>query len=712
MSEEDCQEALSLLLELAKPVEEEGFGYAPALLTVASLYESGFEPGIARNTPQAARCYLALMESQIPCATLGPELLEEAATQLCGLVKACKANLQDTEIRRLEELLQKCEAQRGVAGWLRFAAAEAKRLWTEANEDLEVRERRLQREKTMREVRESQRQEQQQRAQEALQVAEEMRLQGNDAFRQGQLPGNAASKQHLLQAVELYAEAIRTLSRCLETGLAMVPEQAAELTKQRGLLRSNAAQVELSGQRWLEAAALARAALEDDPASLKSQHRLAKAQLGLGDWAEAAATVDQALLGLKSQAASEREAFTVELWKLAEQISEKLPEKVWSASKPEQRKAQDDYEKRLVGWWESPGSTFEIKLEPWGALVFKEDTMKIELMQKSKLRWRGEVEMISGMVLNLSYEPGSDVVVLEFIPPPDMPEKDQWSGPRRFTATRKAPATEAKEEQKPKEEAAPELTPEVPAVELQELPEQKRAAEEEEEAAKTLKALLAEAPKEVFLSGHHADIDGRYLLQPEEAQNQRPVYRRVEQASGERFLWFRGGNWGVTDALNASTLAAPFLARCPDTAPHPLALRRRSRWYVRSGRGQEDVSSLVVAESGEDCAASAAVQAAAGYSDVIAPASTSSPSSLPSWVASADIEQEALELRVLVVGQPGPPISLASLDMSTSERSLRLSMLGQKEVLELELPCGIDILSSPGARWVVVKIMAFFGYPK
>ena len=85
--------------------------------------------------------------------------------------------------------------------------------------------------------------------------------------------------------------------------------------------------------------------------------------------------------------------------------------------------------------------------------------MKIELMQKSKLRWRGEVEMISGMVLNLSYEPGSDVVVLEFIPPPDMPEKDQWSGPRRFTATRKAPATEAKEEQKPKEEAAPELTP-------------------------------------------------------------------------------------------------------------------------------------------------------------------------------------------------------------------------------------------------------------
>jgi hypothetical protein len=80
---------------------------------------------------------------------------------------------------------------------------------------------------------------------------------------------------------------------------------------------------------------------------------------------------------------------------------------------------QDDFEKRIVGWWEYPGSTFEIRLEPWGALVFQEDTVKIELMKKGKLRWRGEVELISGMVLNLSFEPGSDVLVLEFIPPSD-----------------------------------------------------------------------------------------------------------------------------------------------------------------------------------------------------------------------------------------------------------------------------------------------------
>ena len=78
---------------------------------------------------------------------------------------------------------------------------------------------------------------------------------------------------------------------------------------------------------------------------------------------------------------------------------------------------QDDYEKRIVGWWEYPGSTFEIRLEPWGALVFQEDTVKIELMKKGKLRWRGEVELISGMILNLSFEPGSDVLILEFIPP-------------------------------------------------------------------------------------------------------------------------------------------------------------------------------------------------------------------------------------------------------------------------------------------------------
>ena len=36
-------------------VEEEGFGYSPALLTLASLYESGYEPAIQQDAGQAAR---------------------------------------------------------------------------------------------------------------------------------------------------------------------------------------------------------------------------------------------------------------------------------------------------------------------------------------------------------------------------------------------------------------------------------------------------------------------------------------------------------------------------------------------------------------------------------------------------------------------------------------------------------------------------------
>ena len=30
------------------------------------------------------------------------------------------------------------------------------------------------------------------------------------------------------------------------------------------------------------------------------------------------------------------------------------------------------------------------------------------------------------MVLNISYEPGSDVIITEFVPPPDTPMEDQY----------------------------------------------------------------------------------------------------------------------------------------------------------------------------------------------------------------------------------------------------------------------------------------------
>ncbi|CAE7325770.1 unnamed protein product [Symbiodinium natans] len=258
--------SLELLVDLLAShlQREDGQEVWRRLKKVLSWIQQLQEAGISWHPARAARFYLALLESQIPAGTLGQEL-EEAAKQLCGLVKAGQASFQQAETRRVVRLMDNC-AQRGVAGWLGLVAAEAQRLWLEANEDLEVRERRLQRERAMRamrEERESLRQEQQ-RAQEALQAAEQLRIQGYDAFRQGQLPGNAAAKQDLfLEAMERYAEAIGMLSRCLETGLAQVPYLAAEVTRQRALLLSHAAQVELSCQRWAQAAALATAALEE-----------------------------------------------------------------------------------------------------------------------------------------------------------------------------------------------------------------------------------------------------------------------------------------------------------------------------------------------------------------------------------------------------------------------------------------------------------------
>ena len=44
-------------------VQEEGFGYSPALLTLASLYESGYEPAIQQDSGQAARQKLADLET-------------------------------------------------------------------------------------------------------------------------------------------------------------------------------------------------------------------------------------------------------------------------------------------------------------------------------------------------------------------------------------------------------------------------------------------------------------------------------------------------------------------------------------------------------------------------------------------------------------------------------------------------------------------------
>jgi len=581
VSEEDCEQAQALLDELVKPVDEGGFGYFPALLTLASLYAAGFEPAIAKDEARASKYYLRLLKHEKAAEGLSVDLLDDAAMQLSTLVKSCGAKLGEEEQRQLEDLSrgEAAGAVGKVSTWARFAAAEVERARSEANEDPATKQKRLAKEAAREALREREREV----AKAALAHADEFRQAGNTACTQGQLPGNARAQEYLGQAVELYRDAIEVLSVGLGK-LTQVPEEIAEIHRQRGILRSNAAQVAVTLQDWDQARQLAEQALEDDPENAKSRYRLAKAHTGLGDWEAAAKVVDESLKLLKG-AGAEGHTMRSEFWHLAEAVSKSLPSWQWSCAKPEAKETEEDYEKRLVGKWNYPGGVFQIKLENWGALIFCEETVNIDLMRKSKLRWQGELELISGMILKVAYEPGSDVLITEFIPPPDMPEEHRWKGPQKFTATR---VVEAKPEE-PEPVAPDEAVIEDPALPLASAPLAPEAAispeQPEEESEETI---LAGVPEELWLYGND-EFSGRYELLRDRIHNGRPVYRC--DGGSERFLWYRGGNWGVTSSLSSSSFAAPFLARSPDNADrarHPLELRR-PRWQVRRGRGKEEV---------------------------------------------------------------------------------------------------------------------------
>lgn len=597
VSEEDCEQAHTLLEELAAASDQGGFDYFPALLTLASLHAAGFEPAIDKDESLAARYYLRFLAHDRAATDIGKNVLEEAATQLCNLVKDGQANLEEAERFKLKELAQGEGAGSVpcVATWVRYASAEADRLFREASEDPAARERRIARQAAREAAHAQEIEKQRSAAQGALARAEELQHEGNDLCRQGQLPGNAKARQLLSHATELYSAAIDVLSECLPT-LTLAAEEAVEVRRRRGILQSNTAQVHLTLEDWTEVRRFAQSAMEDDPDHAKSWFRLAKAEIKLQEWEAAARTVDQALSKMEGRRGEEADANRGELWRLAEEISAKLPHWQWSASKPAEKRPAEDFERRIVGHWSYGGGKYEICLEPWGALIFKEENIKIDLMRKGKLRWRGEFEMVSGMALNLSYEPGADVLMTEFIPPPDMPEENKWKGPTSFTAQRVAapPAAKAASTEASEEPAAPPPAP-APAPKAEPVPVQ------QVEAPAVVK-VPDDAPRELWLTGHDG-LCGRYKLLPDQILNERPVYQRdVSGASHdgqELFLWYRGGNWGVTAALHMSSLAAPFLIRCADVpgrSRHPLELRR-PRWHVRRGRGQEEIDPAVRLEA-------------------------------------------------------------------------------------------------------------------
>mmetsp|Transcript_115226 Transcript_115226/g.366263 ORF Transcript_115226/g.366263 Transcript_115226/m.366263 type:complete len:948 (+) Transcript_115226:102-2945(+) len=597
VSEEDCERAVELLEELAKPIEDGGFNYFPAFLTLASLHEAGFEPAISQDGHKAARYYLKVLTHQEAATGLGASELDEAATQLCSLVKDGKAFLAEEEIGQLQRLSkgEGAGAVGSVASWAQFASMEAERRMQESREDPKVREQREARKKAREEQRDQDMARQKLAAQEALARAEELRLEGNDDYRQGSLSGNSKKCDDFGRAVLAYARATTVLSECL-SGLTAAVAEAAEVRKQRGILHSNAAQVQIMVENWAEAAELAQKAIEDDPQGTKPKYRLARAQLGLKEWESAARTVDGALSGMAKQGDREADEIRLELWKIAEDISKAIPSWQWTSSKPavKEKKAEDDFEKRIAGKWEygPPGESshhyYEVVLEKWGALYWKEKDMRIDLLRKGKLRWHGEYEMISGMVLNLSYEPGADMLITEFTAPDDIPEEQRWKGPSKFTARRRA-----EPEKPPMAEVVTDLDPPPPPGEMQLQPPV------EEEKAQETEVLPVGTPQELWLCGQ-ADFAGRYEFLPDMATpgaasgTARAVYRR-EGSGSPLYLWSRGGNWGVSESLNTSSLGAPFLTRCPDTsgrARHPLEVRR-PRWYVRKGRGQEDLDAGV-----------------------------------------------------------------------------------------------------------------------
>lgn len=589
VSEDDCCEAERLLLELAAPVVEGGFGYFPALLTLASLYGSGFEPAIEKDEAKAARSCIRLLGHERASHDLNSALLGDAATQLYDLVKRGTASLSEADVELLGAVADGGGAGSlaSVAAFVRLAHGEAQEQLRESKEDPEVREKRRVREAARKALRGQELERQREVAAAALSRVEALRLEGNDACRLGQLPGNAAARQHLERASSLYGSAAEELCGCLGE-LTLVPEAAAEARQQLSTLRSNEAQVWISQRDWPRARQLAEQSVEDDPENAKARYRVAKALVELHEVEAAAKHVDYALSSLKGNTATDIGSLRSELWRLAEDISQKFPSWKWSSSKPDtRRKSTDDYEQRIVGHWKYLGGSFEIKLENWGALVFIEESMKIDLMRKSKLRWRGELELISGMILNLNYEPGSDVITSEFIPPAHIPEEQRWKGPSKFDSTRivttKAP--ESEEDPPPESIAKPAPVAVQPAQDIHRVvPEVKDK-------------LPVELPSELWFFGN-TEFEGQYVLEQGTTQNERPVYRRPGPTAGgeELFLWFRGGNYGVTASLSQSSLAAPFLVRCAEPparrSNHPLEMRR-PRWLVRSGRGQEEFDPAV-----------------------------------------------------------------------------------------------------------------------
>jgi tetratricopeptide (TPR) repeat protein len=599
VGDDECEQAIELLEGLGASKDDGGWDYFPAFLTLGSLYGSGFEPVLERDPLKAVHHILRFLLDD-RAHTIDAGILQDASMQLGALVK--DADLTAKEWDQLDSISSGNGAGQvaSVAAWARFASMERTKQDENKKESAEKQQRRLEQEARkqtmitgMKKI-----------YADTMPRVEEARRQGNDAYRQGNLPGNADYRRYMTQAAEKYDLAASMISSCISKCL-LLEEESVEMKNQRGVLHSNAAQTQIVLENWEQAANHARKALEDDPENSKSQYRLAKALVELNDWEAAAQATDTALvkIGTAENVAQQR----YDLWALADIVHKNLPTWKWTLAQPKVREAKytQDYEKRIVGAWKYHGGQYFIKLEPTGALIFQEDTFKVDLIQQSMLAWSGEFELISGMKINLRYEPGADQIETQMIPPEEelaldenQKSPDQYKGPMKFWASRVGPMpTEQKkeEEEKENENIIQDWIEEVKVKEPR--PKPAPVAAQATPLPATPPPPDIKAPQELWLLGHsgkHDKINGRYVLLEGELQNSRPVYRK--DCESELFLWYRGGNWGVTESLNNSSFSAPFLSRCADSngrAMHPLEMSRQL-WHVRAGRGKEDADRQVM----------------------------------------------------------------------------------------------------------------------
>jgi len=574
-------------------------GYSAAWLSMAQIFTEGLHPDYGVDDGRAFEHLLQFLKAE-----LDSRLSDDVAQQLAAVAKDAGPKLVSS-LDCLKELVGRCKRD-SVKSWLTLALMKAEEKRQAEDPEYQARKARVEEARKHREEAEQRRaaeeaarregdiQLQRQRLQEAIEDANKLKVAANDLFTAGNLPGAPAdmSRRNREEAAELYTQAIEALEEIVSEVETSVQQEGR---KTLSVICGNLAQLYISAQQWVEAEQAARRSSDADPSNIKARYRIARALVGRGQHQEAAPVIDSALAGGNLGATQS------DFWKLAETVDQALEGGfTWSAQKPKpgvDRDARErEMERRILGTWQyQPKSQFTLRVMPWGALLLCEDKMTVDMRRVSLLRWEGEFEKVPGFEVRIEYDPGTDILRTEFQPPAELAEEGvKEQGSHKFQARRVAEASgetpvphfyqQGSTEEPVEDGAGREKTgkPRQAVVETQ--PEAPRDPEPDPVAAQP----AAEAPSCLEIVGH-ASITGTFR-RTGEAFNGQHVYFCSDT---ERYLYFRGGSWGVAARVDHHPLAAPFAARLPDARCSHPAESRRQRWLLGTG-AEEHMSRDVV----------------------------------------------------------------------------------------------------------------------